>query len=448
MCTGKESIDRYSRLVSLYVIIVLSMLTITIIQAQDENVNYTDQPSDTWKLHYPIILDSENKGSYNRMLSSYPIGVFWQGDSPVVAMLWHPKESPELILWKEIGHRKWIKYSTIRSVGYPKVFAIDTHTIGVVTQIGKKSHGGYGKAIHFLRIRDGIARDTIMLAPSPDAGQRITVSAVESSGESIFVFLLHEFSGGKLNQLLFASSHDGGETWTETKCVGNTNMGEDFSYMQGFCFDSLHVVRFLCEPVNNYLHTTLDGGISWSKSLFTPNDDLMNTRRLPLGRTLLADSVGIVYALQNPTNRKEVRYYFTQSKDKATTWSKGVPIIPYIKASDPALSIRVAKSGNHFAFSYMETIGSWSKGEIVNHIVISKDNGETWADEPISDFYTGDVLFSGVGGAPDGSRILLNSVIRVIENDKERFYYTVQEYSPRNLDTFDESEIKSPIKKQ
>ncbi|MGB6044501.1 MAG: hypothetical protein WBF93_15185 [Pirellulales bacterium] len=102
-----------------------------------------------------------------------------------------------------------------------------------------------------------------------------------------------------------------------------------------------------------------------------------------------------------------------------------------MKVEDPSLFVQLASAGNRIAFSYMETVGNWTEGEIENHVVVSQDKGKTWVREPLNEHYNGVMLFSALSGAPDGSRLLYSTAIRMKEAGTSRCFLVVQEYSER-----------------
>ncbi len=432
--------------------ILITTILLTTILLTAFNINCISSDStkeqssnDDWLLNTPVILDSDEKGSQRSMFTAYPMETLWMGSKPCVVMMRNPKEKPYLVFWQEYETGEWSKYATIPVGGFGEVFAINSQDIGYVGPIGRKNTGDYGKGIHFLRIVDGQARDTVLLVPTSDEG-RTTVSTVETYGKSIFVFLLRETGQVWNNRLLFLSSDDEGASWSEVHETGTSNMHEDFSHMDGLCFDSLHMARILIEPAFNYLRVTDNGGESWKKVQLDLEYDHMNAKLAPLGRTIKGDSVGLIYAYIEKKNKNELKYCFTQSHDRAKTWSSPVFLTPMRKGSDPSMHIHIAKSADCYAFSYMETYGNWGKGEVRNQIIVSHDNGITWNEVSLDNIYDGEVVFSGLGGDPYKTRILLNSIIRVIEDEKERFYYTIQEYSPAVGGYSSDEKVVWPVK--
>ena len=189
-----------------------------------------------------------------------------------------------------------------------------------------------------------------------------------------------------------------------------------------------------------------DAGKTWKKEPFLIQDDLGETKRWPLGSTISGDTAGVVYLAHNPEDYLQAKYYFTQSSDKGKTWSKGVAITKYMKYSDPALYVQMTSVGDRIAFSYMETLGKWTKGEIENHVAVSQDQGKTWAAEPLGNYYNGVMLFSALSGSPDGSRLLYNTAIRMTKNGNSRSFLVVQEYSGRTFPKADPAVIRQLIK--
>jgi hypothetical protein len=400
-------------------------------QGQERNDARAEATREEWRLQHPIVVTSEEMGPRVRFLNLFPMGIVWLDNEPVAAVVKDPKVSPVLMFWKEHKDRSWAPYAEIPGIRFPRVFSIQGKAIGAVGSAGEDVTGGYGNAIHFVRIQNWKTGRPHVLSPSSEDGTRVTVSTVEVSGDTIFVFLLREARGNPRNDLLFAMSQDGGLSWSDTKKIGDTTMHEDSSHVRALCFSNRHVARFVCEQEGVFLYRTRDAGKTWKKEPFTVQDDLAATRRLPLGRIISRDGPGVVYLAHNPQDQREGKYFYTRSSDQGKSWSKGVPITKNMKLDDPSTYVQVACVGTRIAFSYMESVGNWSEGEIENHIVVSQDNGKTWAQEPLNKYYNGVMLFSALSGAPDGSRLIYNTAIRAKKDGASRCYLVVQEYSGR-----------------
>jgi len=128
------------------------------------------------------------------------------------------------------------------------------------------------------------------------------------------------------------------------------------------------------------------------------------------------------------------------------TWAKGEPITKPVKLDDPASFITLAAAGKRVAMSYIETLGSWSSGEMQCRLAVSQDGGGTWGHKPLDRYYKGVALFSALGGSPSGDRLLFSTAICIDPKGDDTNFLVVQEYSARPVRS--EGPLKPEEKKE
>ena len=147
-------------------------------------------------------------------------------------------------------------------------------------------------------------------------------------------------------QKIFASvSHDGGQTWTVTQPIHNTNSSFGVSLPSGAAIDTNGVAYFAWNGVNRpgqakgtihlYVTKTADGGATWSTSVVDqsqapPPCDCGGWDYWGGQMAIGVDDADRVYVLWNANRAPTApnRLFFASSTDGATTWSAPVDVSP------------------------------------------------------------------------------------------------------------------------
>lgn len=278
-----------------------------------------------------------------------------------------------------------------------------------------------------------------------------TPNIVNGKENSLYVIWVSlNWTGGASTNLMFASSVDGGATWTE-KAIND----KDADLPYDFGNPSIAVASTGQIYVTYHYKTSIilsqnsdDGGISWSSSVLV-NDDLPTQLRASPSIVCFEDKIFIAWEEQNRHMNDIDRLsgiFISISSDCGLTWSSDILVnnessIP--SSQDTAhVFVDVDTNGNPLIF--------WS-GKDVDflgdsiYFTYSGDGGYSWSNDfKINTMDTKNVGFSG-GGYPTASVELNTNTLYVswddLRNDqKDIFSSSLRMPSPISLSfTFNQS---------
>ncbi|MFT3894610.1 MAG: sialidase family protein [Anaerolineales bacterium] len=228
-------------------------------------------------------------------------------------------------------------------------------------------------------------------ADSTNSGTDKPILAVR--GQDVYVVYNHS------QTIWSASSHDGGQTFTEVKVNQNGKLG--WSLAGGGTVTSNGNVYFAWagyegsggakNNVNLYVSSSTDGGTTWTTTLLDVSKSPPDCSAYSCGWAFLgaqmvmaSDSSGNLYTLWNAGSAAKgpERIYFSKSTDGGTTWSARV-------------DVSTAPAGTHHAFPAIAATGngevriSWMDARAANggmdhwnvYYRASTNGGSTWSNE-------------------------------------------------------------------
>ncbi len=218
-------------------------------------------------------------------------------------------------------------------------------------------------------------------------------------GQDVYVSYTHT------QKLYAASSHDGGQTFTQTEVKFTGKLGWAMAgggyaapngtvYMSWAGYEQNGGAK---GKVNLVISKSTNGGATWTSKVVDvsrapekcPADYLCGWAYLGAQIVMAGDEAGNVYALSNASNVDfgPARTYFYKSTDSGTTWSSRVDVStagPNISHNFPAIT---ATGNGDVRISWMDerTNGWWN-----TYYRSSTNGGATWAAEKdVSDYVSG-----------------------------------------------------------
>ncbi len=218
-------------------------------------------------------------------------------------------------------------------------------------------------------------------------------------GQDVYVSYTHT------QKLYAASSHDGGQTFTQTEVKFTGKLGwamagggyvapNGTAYMSWAGYEQNGGAK---GKVNLVISKSTNGGATWTSKVVDvsrapekcPADYLCGWAYLGAQIVMAGDEAGNVYALSNASNVDfgPARTYFYKSTDSGTTWSSRVDVSTAganISHNFPAI---VATGNGDVRISWMDerTNGWWN-----TYYRSSTNGGATWAAEKdVSDYVSG-----------------------------------------------------------
>lgn len=268
---------------------------------------------------------------------------------------------------------------------------LDGRTVYAVWMEANKSDIAVAKSTDFG------ATWTIVIADATNAAVDKPILAVR--GQDVYVSYTHT------QKLYAASSHDGGQTFTQSEIKFKGKLGwalagggyvapDGTAYMS---WDGYEQNGGAKGNVNLVISKSTNGGATWSSTVVDvsrapekcPADYLCGWAYLGAQIVMAGDETGNVYALANVNNVDfgPAHTYFYKSTDNGATWSSRMDVStagPTISHNFPAIA---ATGDGDVRISWMDerTNGWWN-----TYYRSSTNGGATWtAEQDVSDFVSG-----------------------------------------------------------
>jgi hypothetical protein len=210
--------------------------------------------------------------------------------------------------------------------------------------------------------------------------QRNPTLAVSPDGD---IYLAWQDRRTLQHDIYFASSRDGGSTWTDPNIMINSDSSAEDQKVPAIAVDPAGIVYVAWEdnredPSAIYIARSINGGETWTD----PNVKI-TTRSSLVGESnpdIAVDEDGVVYAVWEDAREVVLQIYFARSDDGGRTWSDpSVKVTPWEMGDNQHFpAIAVGPEGNIYV---VLQDGRFGDSDI--YFSRSTDGGDAWSPEEI-----------------------------------------------------------------
>jgi hypothetical protein len=253
-------------------------------------------------------------------------------------------------------------------------------------------------------------KSSMFVARSDDFGATFEPVLVESIERGLDKIALaardgHVYIVYHSQQKIFASvSHDGGQTWTVTQPIHNTNSTFGVSLPSGAAIDSNGVAYFAWNGVNRpgqakgtinlYVTKTADGGATWTTSLVDQSEappacDCGGWDYWGGQMAIGVDDANRVYVLWNANRARYApnRLFFARSTDQGVTWTDRADVSPAPSGVNNVFPALVAAGNGDVRIAWQDDRNGFDAGgddpnaRWNTYYRRSSDGGLSWSPE-------------------------------------------------------------------
>jgi len=220
-------------------------------------------------------------------------------------------------------------------------------------------------------------------------------------GQDVYIAYNHS------TQMYVASSHDGGQTFSEVKINPNGKLG--WALASGGTVTPSGTIHFgwagyeqngkATGPVNLFVSSSTDGGTTWTHKLVDTSaappicsDDFCGWNYLGAQIALASDAAGVVYALWNAGDEENgpERMWFARSTDDGGSWSTAVEVSTAPTRAHHSFPAIAASEAGDVRLSWMDTRVERRNRLWNTYYRSSSNGGSSWsAEADVSTFVSG-----------------------------------------------------------